>query len=602
MTKNSLLLMVLLVAIVGFGTWYLGQDEERPTPPVNPLSRVDFSSIKKLSCQLGSDEGWSIENFGTNRLLTAPDVANGQAVAVNEDLYNRIIGFLIDARPTSTRKADKVDLAEWGLKPAAISLSIQDAGGTHAFEIGRPDLNEDVMIRQKGSDDLFVIPARVVADLSRESKWFRDPRLCDIPGHLAERFDFKRGSGEEFSLIRASTQWYLEFPDGRRIRARASIADQVTTAMAGVRGAPLEEDDKRPEVEKPALAVTIHGLGKKVSLDLVTLSPESCLGRRGDEPDLRAIDPSLVRYLDVRADRLEDPSLVGIDANDLSSVAILHPEGRPLRLEKKNRFWILRFSKTLSWTVDSALMKRFQTDLLAMNWSERIPMPNKPDADYTLEVGFAPELELPAVQVSFSKPDGEGNRIAWRSDETGAYRVGPDVMAVLKTRYWNVMARYVCQASSGRIDNISIKDPQGVRWLMKRAPQRGSWILFDKKKNGETVSGFQKIVFPEDAMTSLLNFLSQMNVLDVLGEQSPADIERNFANCRYEIRWTYPEPMPNEGVDAWAPRRTSNKFLVIGGRIDDTSLMARVSDFPALACKMAAESLLAVDGVLKHLK
>ncbi len=599
MTRTALFVMLILVALAAAGAFFLRDDSVARGPRVSPLARVDFESIKKLTCATDAFGSWSVETKGLNRFFRAKGIAGGNPVAVDENMYGRIMGFLQDARPTGDRALEDVDLKEWGLEPPIIRLSLEDASGIHEFEIGSPDLNEDLLIREKGGDRLFSFPARVVADLSRDPKWFRDPRLCDIPGHLAERFDFKRADGDDFSLVRAATQWFVEPANGERRRALTSLVDQVTVALAGARGTPVESDQN----DKPAMIeIAIVGMGRTAKFDIVSLDRKNLLARRADEPDLRRLDGGLLRFIDLKAADLEDPALIGIDANEVGEINILHPSGRPLRLERRNRFWSLKFGTSLSWSVDAIAMKEFQTELLRLKTLSRHPKTEERRAQFTVEIGFDADLELPPVVVSFSEPDSQGNRFAWRSDENSEYVVGPAASKILQTRYWDLMARYVCVGVAAKIDNIEITDTHGVVWHLKRSMKAGNWELTDKRKDGVQVQGFKIIEFPEDPMTGLLNLLSQLSVKGFLGEQTPEMIAKHFAQPLYEVHWTYKELVPTAGADEWAPRRLNEKFFQIGERLDDVLLRGRVSEFPALEFKMPGIGLLPITDILRNLK
>ncbi|MFT7618601.1 MAG: hypothetical protein ACI97A_002248 [Planctomycetota bacterium] len=602
MKRNSLVFMFLLVVAAAASFAFLKDDVAPPVVHSNPLSQVDFTSIKKLTCDCQATTKWNIEQVGLSYFFASENVAGGKSVAVNTDMLGRILGFLQDARPTGNRSTDGVNLAEWGLNPPLIQLTIEDAGGIHELEIGKPDHNEDVLIRAKGSDRLFSFPSRVVADLSREAVWFRDPRLCDIPSHLTDRFDFERRGGANFSLIRTTSQWYLEFPNGERRRAGIGISNQVTVALSGLRGQPVDNVDKGL-LDKPAeLKVTIFGMGRKVSFDVLSLERDNILARRQDEPDFRELDASILRFIDVRPKDLEDKSLVGIDLNELASINILHPKGRPIRLQKKNRFWSLNFGINLDWSVDSIALKAFQSKLLGIKTTSRKKLTEKREFEHQVEVGFDPDLELPPVLISFSAPDDKGSRVAWRSDEDVEYTVGESAGDFLKSQYWDVMGRFVSVAVADQIDDIRIIDSDAVEWHLKRSARKENWELSDKKMNGETVPNFKVVEFPGDFMVRLLNLLSQLTVPEFVGEQSPEKIKETFSKPLYEVHWNYKQSIEMPGTDEWAPRRMNAKYLIIGDRIDDVHLRGRVSEFPALVFKIQGTALLPISDAITHLK
>ncbi len=602
MAKNSLVMMIVLVVLAAVASFLLQQEEEQPAPLTSPLTKIDFGSLKSLTCTTKAHGSWTIRAHGLDVEFVAPGVAGGVPVAVNRNMYGRVVGFLQDARPSGSRRVADLKLAEWGLEPPNIELSIEDGSGIHVFEIGQPDLNQEILIRAKGDEYAFSFPARVVADLSREPLWFRDPRMCDIPSHLAERFDFQRRNGEKFALVKTATQWYVELGDGERRRAKSSLVDQVTVALSAARGRPLKASDAEKKLDTPEIVVKISGMTKEVKKKVMTLERDRILARRSDEPDVRKLDPEVLRFLDIHASDLEDTHLIGIDPNELAAISILHPEGRPLRLVLENRFWTLKFGTNLSWLVDGTEMRSFQSALLSIQTKARHKISEARTAEYQLEFGFQPELELPSVLVSFSKPDDDGNRFVWRSDENVEYTVGPEVTDLLKTRYWDVMAHYVCVGAAAQINDIVITEKNGVAWRVTRSEREGHWVLTSKLVDGVQAKDFKEFEFPEDFMTGLLNLLSQVSVESFLGEQDPAKIAKDFAAPTYEIHWTHKERTPIAGVDSWAPRHLDEKYLIVGNHVDDVHLLGRSSEFPALIFTIPGTSLLPVEDVLRNIK
>lgn len=602
MTKNSLLMMILLVVLAAAASFLLQQEETPQVTLTSPLTKIDFGSLKSLTCKTDAHGKWTIRSFGFDLEFVAPGVAGGIPVSVNRDMYGRVVGFLQDARPTGSRLVADLELKEWGLEPPNIELTIEDGNGVHTFEIGQPDLNQEILIRAKGAAFAFLFPARVVSDLSREPLWFRDPRMCDIPSHLTERFDFQRRNGEKFSLVRTATQWYVELGDGERRRAKSSLVEQVTVALSAARGRPLEASEAEEKLETPEIVVTIAGMNKTNKFSVMSFDRDRILARRSDEPDMRMLNPSILRFLDIHASDLEDSHLIGIDPNELAAISILHPKGRPLRLVLENRFWTLKFGTNLSWLVDGTEMREFQAALLNIKTSARRKIVETRKAEYQLEFGFQQELELPGVLVSFTKADSDGNRFAWRSDENAEYIVGSEIGPLLETRYWDVMARYVCVGAAGQIDDITITEKNGVAWTIKRSKREGNWVLTSKSTQGVVSKDFKTFEFPEDFMTGLLNLLSQLSIESFVGEQSPKQIAQDFATPTYEIHWKHKERTPIPGVDPWAPRHLDDKYLIVGKHVDDVHLLGRVSEFPSLVFKIPGTSLLPVDDVLRNLK
>ena len=602
MTRQSLIAMFLLVAAAGLAVFFLATPDEEKTEPANPLAAVDFSSIQEIRCDTPAWGSWRIETRGLNRFFLSKHVAGGSAVRVNGDLYGRILGFLQDARPMGHRRSSDLDLREWGLEPPALRLTLVDSGGEHHLEAGQPDMNQEVLVRAAGSEDLFIYPARVVGDLSRDPKWFRDPRLCDIPGHRVDSIHFERPGGESFVLNRTATQWALTFPGGERRRARASTVERVVAALTALRANPARDIPDDIDPRKPELKIRIEGMGQVCEYDLVSLDADHPLALRQGEPDLRGFDANILRYIDVRAADLEDSLLIGLDRNDLGSLTILPRRGRPLKLEKKNRFWSLNFGSGLNWPVDEPAVKAFVSSLLGINTVARVPRPVGLSAAHTLEIGFTGDLELPPIRVFVSPPDGQGRRITWRSDEEGAYILDETTADVLDTHYWDLMAHYVCQAAAGRIRHISITDPDGITWDLKRSPRGSNWQLVGKKGTGVDASELKPVEFPEDFMTGLLNLLAQLNVDEFLGEWPQKKLDTTFSKPWYEIRWTYPEILVVPGSDPGAPRRIREKVFQLGTRLDDNSFFGRMSDFPALVFRFDAKRLLGVETALGHLK
>lgn len=598
MNRSALLIMFALVVAAGLFAFLQGRRTAPGDRARSPLESIDYSSVRLIESTREALPGWTMEKAGSTLVLRSPAVAEGRPVAADSALRARILGFLQDASWIDCRAEDELDLAEWGLAPPLLRVRIEDASGSHRFEIGRADLAKDIWLRDPETRLVFKYPARVFGDLGLEPRWYRDPHLADIPAHLVECIRVEPQGHATYEIRRQGLRWLVAPEGAESFHADPVVMDRLGVALANLEGRPLEA--RLEAAGEPLFRVSVRGNGRECHYDLLEVSPAGIVARRGGEDDLRGVDGGLARFFVADPDELEDRRLFGVEFSDLVAIDVSRPGHEDLHLARKGDYWRLLFSRLLVRPVDPEAFRGFREGVESLRSEGHRPLPADFEPVGRVQMHFDRDLEIPALELLFSAPDAAGRRLVKRSDLALAAVVGPEIATLLELDYWDLMARYLGSGNADSISELGLRDPDGNEYRLRReSEQGGSWLLTDHLRAGAPVPGFSPRVVPEEGLRGLLDRLAQLSVPRFLGERDDEELARIFAAPRYLVTWKSSELLLVPPTGPRAPRCSEWKRLEVGARLDDDHLQARVDQFPALVFVLSGNDLLPLTDALR---
>ncbi len=602
MTRGTVYVMLLLVCLAAGAALWMGR-ETKEESDADPLSLVDWSTVERVACERLNGVRWRMEREGERWMLVSPDVADGAKVAANDEIRLHVFGVLQDTIPVQQVATKDLDLAEWGLEPPELRLTLRDAGGSWTIDFGKADVNQEVYYRMAGGGTCYKTDRSTLEELWREPRWLRDPHLCDVPLHRVTYLRFRPRDRSGFDLEKVGLKWMVRQGDAPARRGDFVLCEQVVNGLSGMRGDP-PPPDVVPEVPDgdPAYRIEVTDVNGEVhAFSVLAVDDENhrIVAKRDDEPDVRFVPGSFRRFLDYAPRDLEDPVFIGFDARDLSSIELKGPGRRgELHLKKVGGRWLLAMGPEFLWAVDVDAFRRLRDALLGMRVHSRLAETKDFAPDVTAIFRLSENTQAPPVFVEFSRPDGEGRRIGRRSDEEGGALLPAIADRVLQTPYWALLSRHVAAGMDEAIDLIAIRDREGIeRTVVRAGPD--VWRLESVMRDGKPLEDPKGREVAKEFLQGLLVKLTYFQVLEFAGPPDEAT-QRAFEHPLYVLRWHHPEAKRRKPSDS--PWVQDDKVLEIGKRIDDTRYACRINTFPGLIFYIAGEDLNRIEDALRGMK
>ncbi|HGY90530.1 MAG TPA: DUF4340 domain-containing protein [Planctomycetes bacterium] len=602
MTRGTVYVMLILVCLAAGAALWMGR-ETGDKSNADPLRLVDWSTVEQVACERLNGTRWEMRREGERWMLSSPSVAEGRSVAANDEIRLHIFGVLQDTVPLQSVATQDLDLAEWGIAPPDLRLTLKDAGGSWTIDFGKADVNQEVYYRIADGGTCFKTDRSTLEELWREPRWLRDPHLCDVPLHRVTYLRFRPRNREGFDLEKVGLKWMVRRGDEPARRGDYVLCEQVVNGLSGMRGDP-PPPDAVPEIPsgKPAYRVEVRdqdGSEHAFSVLLVDDENHRIVAKRDDEPDVRFVPGSFRRFLDYEAKDLEDPVFIGFDARDLSSIELKGP-GRPgvLHLKKTGGRWLLAIGPEFLWAVDVDAFRKLRDALLGMRVESRLAEVADFEPDVTAVFQLSENTQAPPVYVEFSKPDAEGRRFARRSDEDGGVLLPRIANHVLETPYWALLSRHVAAGLDASIDKIAIRDREGVERTVVRTGEK-SWRLESVTREGRPIADPKGREVAAEFLQGLLVKLTYFQVLEFAGPPDAAT-KASFEKPLYVVRWHHPEA--KRRIPADSPWVQDLKVVEIGRRIDDTRYACRINTFPNLIFYISGEDLNRIEDALRGMK
>ncbi|MCA9323234.1 MAG: DUF4340 domain-containing protein, partial [Planctomycetes bacterium] len=271
MNRTTLLLMFALVCAAGAAVMLRRAPEKRSPTGGDPLATVNWAGVRSLHCRRADGQEWTMLLKGGEWWLESPTVAEGRAVAANDQLRLNIFGVLHDVIPLESRPVAEISKGEWGLEPPELAVTIRDADGEVAIHFGRPDLNQELYYCTPDGKAVYKTDKLSVEELARDVVWLREPRLIDTNLEAAFFVEITPRDAPAYSLERSGLLWLIVHPDGSRRRADHTLTEQVVNGLCRMEGEPVTREDLGVELpEDPYCRITVRdGAGKQNIYDIL---------------------------------------------------------------------------------------------------------------------------------------------------------------------------------------------------------------------------------------------------------------------------------------------------------------------------------------------
>lgn len=252
-------LLVLAILVVGLGSFIWFYERELPSSDeraemAKRVLTVEPDDVERLeiswdgqSVQLerpaaepeaeASEEGdESAASTSREWRLTAPYEARADATAV-DGLVSRL------TKLEKERTLEDVDRGEAGLTAPRATVRLTAGDEEDVLEVGAEiPASSNMMLAVEGRDEVYVVPASIWTDLTKEPGEWRDKKLFTGNRNDIERLTIQRGA-ERLLLAKRGKEFWLEAPVVDR--ADATEVDSLLSTVVGLRAKSFV--DERPE-------------------------------------------------------------------------------------------------------------------------------------------------------------------------------------------------------------------------------------------------------------------------------------------------------------------------------------------------------------------
>lgn len=300
MKPKTLLILALLVVGVGAFIWFY----ERELPSTDERSElakrllaIEADEVERLAVSWGegsvelarqtaegSDEQEGRPASATWR-VTSPFDARADATAVSS-LVRRLVEL------EKERTLEDADREETGLASPRGTVRLVTDTAEHLVEIGAEvPASSNMLVGVDGGDEVYVVPASIWGDLTKEPGAWRDKKLFPGDRGVIERVSLLRGD-ERLLLARRGDEFWLEAPVVDR--AAQSHVDSLLATLVGLRAESFVDEPPADlaalGLEPPRAVVEVVLDGRETPLRYEIGGTESRAEGKTDESEAR--DPT----------------------------------------------------------------------------------------------------------------------------------------------------------------------------------------------------------------------------------------------------------------------------------------------------------------------
>lgn len=423
MKKSTLIVLVLAIGLGAFVYFYdVKRTPKAETPGDESKPAFSFlpSDVTSMTLQRGS------ELIEFQRQNGAWNITKPVTTRADQTVADGIADGLAAARISRTLSVTPDRLAEYGLKPPAVTLSVALKNGPkHEVQLGAKDFSQiyayGIVDKAK---DVVLLPESLLVSSDKSLSDLRDRSAMDIKAGDVASFELKNKNGE-IAAAKHDTDWKISKPRAASgdSSAISEMLSQVATTKWEALVSETSEGSSKYGLDHPLIALrTISAGGKSSSFLIGKKEGDTYYARDTSRPVIFRVKDDLVQHLSKTFFDLRDKNLIHFEAADLTRVEIHNGKDVFACTQGSDGQW--KIEEPSDKKGKSALSYKFTEPLESARAKEIL---DAPPANVTAR------LAKPAVRIELTFKSGKKTRVEVSSASGDfVYARTSDSPAVLK--------------------------------------------------------------------------------------------------------------------------------------------------------------------------
>jgi hypothetical protein len=506
-SRSTLILVLVALAVAGIVAWdfHKGTTTEEAAQKRRKVVELDVPSVTKVELAR-TNQTIVIEKQGEAWQIVEPLKTKADYSAVRAILDE--LEFAERERTLSAKDLDGVNLAEFGLEPPRLTLTITGKDGPVTVLLGgESPTKESVYLQVVGKPNVYVVAHSVQDRLNQSLPDLRDRSVLDFLANDVARFELKSAE-RVIELAKTDGRWRILQP--LNARANQTKVSELLNDLSLLRVQNFVSDDPQDVVtyrlNEPVREVSIWKNGEADAATLLIGQPVSndvanVYAKRKGGDAIFTINNTSLSKLELQPNDLRDSNVVDFSPADVHGLVVQRGANQ-IALARTNGTWQITapFRGPAEESEVSALLSRltglsiqeFTADVAGDLETYGLSVPS-------IIVGFDGAGTNSLAQLLIGAPDASHSvQYVKRASEPFVYGVAPDVAGWLPIDPWTLRAKRVAQLPANEVRRLELERGD-QRTVLERGADR-QWKLVEPAQG----------VLDTDALTAWLNVFTDL--------------------------------------------------------------------------------------------
>ncbi|MBI2822822.1 MAG: DUF4340 domain-containing protein [Acidobacteria bacterium] len=334
--KKLLFLIGIFAALGAFVYFYeiRGREErEKQEAERSKLVQIRQEKATRVSVIRPNEPALILEKNGDRWLLSQPVQADADKWAVEG-----LLQALADVSTTHT--IEKPDLAKYGLKDPAVTITVEEGEKKQTVRFGDKDFTGGSIYAARNEDpQVFLVPDTAYSKAIQPVTDFRDKTVLEFESEGVSQIEIKRRQ-DTVLLKKEKDAWVLQQPSQER--ADQSAVDSLVSAIqyGRIQGFADESLSRLKEygLEPPAVQVILTAGDRKAELNLGASTGENYYAYVPGRTAVFTIAKDIFEKADQPADRFQSRDVVLFERDKIRRLEVQGDKGKWIA-EKKGDQW-----------------------------------------------------------------------------------------------------------------------------------------------------------------------------------------------------------------------------------------------------------------------